>query len=267
MTFSSLSKPLVLACFAGFCVILWGLGPSSAPVSSLDTQGAGDVLALGDGRHHVQLLAQEDQQIALLLSGASATVPAEMAQRPVDAYIEAENAAQAIPITFVPAPLPGDTPGMTSHLTAKLPEGIRAGGGLRVTVPEIQLEDQRYRISMVKKQEKTAHAPQMPEKVADAEELELYLTPGGIYTEADIEANGRLTASQRFLGFRSAHDDAPQVGDLLCPITSTKAHVECTWVVAGETYGFCCPPCVDEFVTWAKNEPERILPLSAYVKR
>ena len=66
----------------------------------------------------------------------------------------------------------------------------------------------------------------MPDKVTDSAEQELYLTPGGIYSEADIEANGRQTASQRFVGFVSAHDMNPAVGALICPITETKANPE-----------------------------------------
>ena len=52
----------------------------------------------------------------------------------------------------------------------------------------------------------------MPDKVADDAERELYLTPGGIYTQADIEANGNLTASQKFKGFMAKHDMHPKPG-------------------------------------------------------
>ncbi len=107
----------------------------------------------------------------------------------------------------------------------------------------------------------------MPDKVMDQEEEELYLQPGGIYTEADIEANGRQTVSQKYAGFRSAHDMNPPVGATICPITDTKANPKCTWIVNGKTYSFCCPPCIDEFVRWAKETPEVILAPEEYVRR
>ena len=49
-------------------------------------------------------------------------------------------------------------------------------------------------------------------------------------------------------------------------VTLTKANPACTWIVGGKVYEFCCPPCVDEFVTLAKaggpiDEPE------AYVQK
>ncbi len=106
----------------------------------------------------------------------------------------------------------------------------------------------------------------MPTKLADDAERELYLTPGGIYTSDDIIANGNMTATERFVGFRAVHDFSPQPGDQLCPITRTKANQDCDWVVAGHRYAFCCPPCIDEFLELAKNRPEAVLPPQEYIK-
>jgi hypothetical protein len=107
----------------------------------------------------------------------------------------------------------------------------------------------------------------MPAKVADEEERKLYLTPGGIYTQADIEANGNMTVSQKFASFQAAHDLNPKVGDKICPVTLTKANPKCSWIVGGKTYEFCCPPCVDEFVKLAKSKPEDVKEPEHYVKR
>lgn len=106
----------------------------------------------------------------------------------------------------------------------------------------------------------------MPTKLVDDTERELYLTPGGIYTSADITSNGNLTASERFVGFRAVHDFSPRPGDRLCPITRTKANEECAWVIAGRRYTFCCPPCIDEFLELAKSRPESVLPPQGYTK-
>jgi uncharacterized membrane protein YraQ (UPF0718 family) len=109
--------------------------------------------------------------------------------------------------------------------------------------------------------------PGMPTKVTDDAERALYLTAAGIYTESDIAANGNQTASQRYAGFRSAHVMNPPVGSLLCPVTFTKANPACTWVVNGQEYQFCCPPCIDEFVRTAKESPTDISPPDEYIKR
>ena len=88
-----------------------------------------------------------------------------------------------------------------------------------------------------------------------AKEKELYLTPGGKYSTDDIAANGNMTASQKFKGLRASHDAKPKVGDKLCPISMTKASPKFTWIVGGQAYQFCCPPCIDEFVRTAKEKP------------
>ena len=91
-----------------------------------------------------------------------------------------------------------------------------------------------------------------------AEERQLYFTAGGAYSRADIAANGRLTPTQKYRGLRTRHDLNPRPGDAICPITRTKADRDCTWIVSGHTFSFCCPPCIDEFVRRAKESPAAV---------
>ena len=100
----------------------------------------------------------------------------------------------------------------------------------------------------------------------EAEEV-LYLTPGGRYTKADIAANGPILPSQRYRGFQARHDFDPRPGETLCPISRTKANPTCTWIIGGQTYEFCCPPCIDELVRVAKEQPDQLLPAHAYVQQ
>ena len=102
------------------------------------------------------------------------------------------------------------------------------------------------------------HNEEMPAGVGADEESQLYLVPSGIYTQADIDANGGITANARYKGKMAKHDAMPKSGDLTCPITMTKANPNFTWIVAGKTYAFCCPPCIDEFVQMAKTNPSAI---------
>ncbi len=110
------------------------------------------------------------------------------------------------------------------------------------------------------------HEANMPAKVTDEAETQLYLEPGGLYTQADIAANGRQTASSRFAGFVPRHDLNPRPGDAVCPITRTKANPQCSWIIGGQRYEFCCPPCIDEFLQMAKTTPEEIEEPEAYVQ-
>jgi len=107
----------------------------------------------------------------------------------------------------------------------------------------------------------------MPAGVDADEERALYLTPGGIYTEADIKANGSVTAGEKFKGKMAKHDMKPKAGDKICPITMTKANPKFTWIIGGKSYEFCCPPCIDEYVLLAKTSPKEVLDPSEYVKK
>lgn len=107
----------------------------------------------------------------------------------------------------------------------------------------------------------------MPLAAPPAEQRTLYLTVGGLYTAADITANGGETAMDRYRGQTPRHDPRPAKGDRVCPITDTKANPQFTWVVGGKTYAFCCPACIDEFMSRARKQPGSILPPEMYVKR
>lgn len=113
------------------------------------------------------------------------------------------------------------------------------------------------------------HDDHKGEKKAAAEpkETEIYLKPAGLYTEADIKANGSTTVSAKYKGLKVSHDIKPKAGDKLCPVTLTKANANLTWVIGGKTYEFCCPPCVDEFVVLAKEKPAEIKGPGEYVKK
>jgi YHS domain-containing protein len=107
----------------------------------------------------------------------------------------------------------------------------------------------------------------MPDKVSNDAEKELYLTPGGHYTAADVAANGNMTASEKFKGIKSDHNMHPQAGDTVCPISGTKANPKFTWVIGGRPYQFCCPPCVDEFLTKAKSSTDPLPDPQSFIKR
>jgi YHS domain-containing protein len=97
-------------------------------------------------------------------------------------------------------------------------------------------------------------------------ERDVFLTPGGLYTKADIKANGNQTVSQKYPNFMAEHDAKPKKGQRVCPITDTVANPKLTWIVGGKTYQFCCPPCVTEFVKKAKTNPKAIKSPQAYVQ-
>jgi hypothetical protein len=214
----------------------------------------GTVAALGDD-HHAELVVEDDGGLnVFILSGDERRVePIE--RQSLRAYLHCEGSGEATVIRLEPALRGVDPPGMTSCFTAEVPTQLR-GVLAAVTLPEVWVAGHNYRVRL--EVDRPRDEAVMPSGLAASEARKLYLTPGGIYSAADIKANGGNTASEKYRGFRSEHDFAPRPGDLICPITRTKANPQCVWIVGGRRYTFCCPPCIDEFVMLAKTAPEQI---------
>ena len=225
----------------------------------------GIIVSLGRDSYHVEAVFEQGARLRLYMLGQDESRVQEVESQELTAYAKAEGGGEAVPFTLKPEPQPGDAEGTTSHFVGQLPAQFN-GVNVSVTVPSVRIKGERFRIGFTSAS--AAHnETQMPDKVSNDEEAQLYLTPGGIYSVADIEANGRQTASQKFKGFRAAHDLKPKTGDKICPVTLTKANPKVSWIVGGKTYEFCCPPCVDEFVALAKESPDEILAPEEYVKR
>ena len=245
-----------------------GAPPSDAEEHGHQAGAHGGIIAsLGRDSYHVEAVFETGGVIRLYVLGADETRIQEVERQSLKAYVKGADATESQSIEFTPDPQEGDAEGKTSVFVGTLPEEL-AGGELDVTVPSIRVAGERFRLAFTSTPQ--VHGDDsMPAKVSDDAERELYLTAGGIYTEEDVKANGSQTASEKFKGFRAKHDMRPKPGDKICPVTMTKANQACTWIVAGKEYEFCCPPCVDEFVSWAKD-PELskdILPPEEYVKK
>jgi YHS domain-containing protein len=109
--------------------------------------------------------------------------------------------------------------------------------------------------------------PSSGAKPMSAADKALFLTPGGVYTQADIEANGNTSAYQKYASVVPMHDAKVNPGDPVCPISETKPNPQLTWVIGGKKYTFCCPPCIAEFVKKAKTDPKSIKAPESYVKQ
>ena len=109
--------------------------------------------------------------------------------------------------------------------------------------------------------------PTSGEKPMSAADKALFLTPGGLYTKADIAANGATSAYLKYASVVTSHDAQVKAGEPVCPISETKPNPQLTWVIGGMTYTFCCPPCIAEFVQKAKTAPQAIKAPEAYVKK
>ncbi len=223
----------------------------------------GIIIPIGSDSYHAEAVIEKGGEFRLLMLGKDESRIQEVEIQPIKAYVKVVGQPDAVPIELIAKQQEGDSAGQTSQFVGSLAEEMR-GKALDVTIPNIRINAERFRIGFTTLS--AVHEEEMPASLPAAEEQALYLTPGGKYTEADIQANGKMTASQKFKGVMSSHDMKPKPGDRICPVTLTKANAKFTWVIDGKPYLFCCPPCVDEFVKTAKEQPDEIKPPDSYVK-
>jgi hypothetical protein len=223
----------------------------------------GVIVSLGGDRYHVEGVFTQEGSLKLYPLGRETDRVMEVPIQTLTAYITPHGEAQALSLRLEPEPQVGDTPGMTSCFAGRLPAAL-TGQTLEVRIPNFRIDGHRFHLAFV--QGSADRIPAMPSGATGAEERELFLVPGGNYSQGDIVANGSTTPSLRFRGFQSRHDHNPKSGDPLCPVTRTKANPACTWIIDGQSYSFCCPPCIGEFVRLAKEQPDRLGPPESYAK-
>ncbi|HEV7278881.1 MAG TPA: hypothetical protein VGN57_01610 [Pirellulaceae bacterium] len=233
---------------------------STAPDDHAAGEGFGTTVALGEGRFHVSARIDQDGKATLITLGSDPSRIIDVESGPLEAEaVGIEGRVHAFELS--PDPQAGDAEGRTSRFRGALPQEL-VNEPVSVEIVPLRIGAERFRVAFSWPPE--AASPAMPAPASPDEERELYLEPGGAYTAADIAANGSKLPSEKFAGFRPQHDPSPQTGDVVCPITRTKANPQCSWVVAGRRYEFCCPPCIDEFVRLAKERPEAIEQPEAY---
>jgi hypothetical protein len=226
----------------------------------------GIMVSLGRDSYHIEAVVDTEGLIRLYTLGQDETRVIDIESQTLKGFVKADGDADSKSIDFEPQPQDGDGENRTSLFVGRLPTEF-VGRKLEVTIPNIHIAGERFRLGFQSVQDTHEESMEMPEKVANDEERELYLTPGGRYTSADIKANGNMTASQKFKGIKSEHDMRPKVGDMLCPITSTKANPKFTWIIDGQPYEFCCPPCIDEFLVNAKSSIDPLAAPDTYIKK
>ena len=227
----------------------------------------GIIVPIGADSYHAEAVVEKSGSLRLLLLGKDESRIQEVDIQPIKAYIKAVGETDSTSIELVATPQDGDGAGKTSQFVGQLPESV-LGKPMDVTIPNLRIGDERFRVgfSTAVDINKAQHDSTMPAGISTNEERDLYLTPGGKYTEADIKANGNLVASKKFKGMMSAHNMNPEAGDRICPVTLTKSNPKFTWVINGKPYEFCCPPCVDEYVRIAKEAPDQLKEPDQFIK-
>lgn len=226
----------------------------------------GILVSLGRDSYHAEAVFEKNGTVRLYMLGRDEARVQEVEIQDLVAYLTPEGATESDKMTFRPEPQTGDTKGKTSLFVATLPKDLM-GKKVQVTVNNISVGGERFRIAFSNERKDDHAASEMPSKKDSDEEQKLFLTQGGLYTAADIQANGKTVPTVKYKGIRAQHDDNPKVGDKICPISKTKANPKFTWVISGKTYEFCCIPCIEEFVVMAKEKPGDVKEPKDYIKQ
>jgi len=227
----------------------------------------GIIVSIGQHNYHAEAVFEKDGTVRLFTLGKEEARIQEVEKQTLKASVwpEGDN-SNALTFELKPEPQTGDAEGKTSQFVGRLPQELI--GKKVVASSSITIDGGRFRFEF-RNTGGSQHAA-MPQgvKAGSEKERQLFLQPGGIYTQADIEANGNRVPSVKFKDVESwPHEDAMQVGDKICPVTKNKADARCSWIVNDKEYEFCCPPCLHKFIGWAKKEPEKVKDPSEYVNK
>jgi hypothetical protein len=245
---------------------------SKAPPAKPEEHGhkpgahGGILVSLGADSYHAEAVFAKNGVIRLYMLGKDEARIQEVEVQELVGFVTAVGSSDAAEeVKFVAEPQKGDAAGKTSLFVGKLPPDL-VGKTVQVTINNIQIGTERFRIAF--SNENVAHDESaMPVKKTTEEEAKLFLTPGGKYTAADIEANGKTIPAVKYNGIRPTHDSHPKPGQKICPISETVSNPKFTWVIGGKTYEFCCIPCIEEFVAQAKEKPDQVKDPAEYVKK
>lgn len=227
-------------------------------------------VSFAQGKYYAEAVLHKGGSVHLFLFGKDLSKVVEAEMQKVTAYVRRIGDKEFVTFELKPEPLEGDEKGYTSRFSGEVPKELW-NQELEITIPALKLGGERYHLAFQTTDKPgEGHGSEVPMPASNAEadeERKLYLTAAGLYTAEDIKANGNTIASEKFKTFKARHDIKPKVGDKICPVTLTKANPECTWIIGGKKYEFCCPPCVEEFVKLAKEDPKAIKGPEEYVKK
>jgi hypothetical protein len=223
------------------------------------------VVSVGKGQqhYHAEVVIGPTGGVELYPQGEEAGDQLTVDPQHLAVLVRPEGEAEDSSVLLRPDPVTGPADRRIARFLGRLPAHL-IGRRLTFRVVDMAFRGERFSFEFTWQGE-GSEAEQRARY--EQEQKQVYLTPGGRYTEDDIAETGRQTAAARYRQSHPAHELHPRAGDRLCPTSRIKADANFAWKVGGKTYQFCCPPCIDDFVRAAKERPDEIRDPEAYVKK
>ena len=169
----------------------------------------GILVSLGQDSYHAEAVFEKGGLVRLYMLGKEEARVLEVDAQELTAYLTEAGVSESDKMTFRAEPQPGDTKGKTSLFVANLPKDL-VGKKVQVTVNNINVNGERFRIAFSNERKEEHVDAEMPAKKGSDEERTLFLTPGGAYTAADIAANGNTVPTVKYKGIRAQPRRQPE---------------------------------------------------------
>jgi len=197
----------------------------------------------GEPHYHAEFVVEDDGRVNLFTYGSETDQILKLKAQKLIARVKTSGKDAASLILRPIDSASVDTEQFVGRMAPYL-----VGEKVSIAISHIEIANRQYSFQF-----ELLNQPSTADKAVEFEK-KLLLTPGGTYTQADIDANGRTAAFEKFRSIMVVHSLQVAAEDRLCPVTQARANPRIAWVVGGKSYEFCCPACISDFVAAAKQE-------------
>lgn len=240
----------IVVCFAGGAILLrqifWAGSHDPNHPHEIGPNGGIIVAAsAGEPHYHVEFVVENNGRASFFMYGSDTKQSLEVLARVFVGEVKALSDGSFTTVVFRPHEEFDKPRGRTSRFIGRIPP-LFVGKELRINVPNLEIEETKvaFAFDFYKK-----NWPEDSSGTAQTFERKVLLTAkGDRYTDLDIEANGRVTASEKYGLVQVAHKMNPGPNAASCPVSLLQADSRLGWVVAGKERHFCCVSCIIDFL-------------------
>ena len=249
----------ILICFAGGAIVLrqifWADAHDSDHPHEIGPHGGIIVAAIeGEPHYHVEFVVENNGRTTLFTYGSDTKHPLEVLAEVFVAEIRTPSDGSFTTVVFRPHVGVDDMRDRTSRFIGRIPPSF-VGNDLRIAIPTFNMGERKVAIAFDFNKKQWANESS---REAQAFERQVLLkAKGDRYTEFDIEANGRITASDKYGSVQVAHKTKADLNEVACPVSKLQADSRLAWVIAGKELHFCCVSCIIEFVDAIEVSPKK----------
>lgn len=249
----------VVACVAGGVMVvrqIFWTGPNDPDHPHEVGPHGGVLIAANDGEphYHVEFVVEKNGRATLFTYGRDANEPVEVIANPFVGEIKVRSNGHSTTVVFRPHGEIGNRPFRSAWFVGRIPPAF-VGKELRIIIPNLTIRETKAAFAF------DFGKGQWPEGSLGAgqtfERRVLLTSTGDRYTDRDIDANGRVTASEKYGSVQVTHKMDPNPTMASCPVSLLQADTRLAWFVAGKERHFCCVSCIIDFVDAIKVTPTK----------